>query len=315
MEVLVSLGVVSVFLVIFVGASSNITALKLSRSRAIASFLVQQEVEAIRNTPYASLTNRTDAPFMNVPYAAGDWSVVADATAPSQPNAYRAAAPAGNPTGLTNVAIFPSGKQDDATIEASVKVLGGSPASWKAGVIFRHKDSNTYYWARIRSADATLGKVVNGTSTTLFTKTQTFSTNSWYALKVVTSGSTMNLYADGILLTTTPVTDTSIDAGATSLAVWDSALARFDTAKLTTTVGTKTWNFDGGSEIPGSVAIGWKRLTPAALTNAVQKITIADAVGGQTGLKNVRVRLEWNDGSLARSEEVTTLVSLAGIGS
>lgn len=310
-EVIVALGVVAVFIAIFVASTQNVTALRTARNRGVALNLVREELEAIRATPYADLTDRTNVSFMNVAYNRGSWAVTTDGSAPSQPNAYRVEAISGA-TGLSGVAVLPIGKRADATLESSVKVLTGAPGSWQAGVLFRVHDQQNYYWARFRSTDITLGKVVAGTSSTLFTKLQSFSTNVWYTLKIVTSGATINLYLNGTLLTSPAVSDSSFSSGWSTLAVWDGTPANFDDVKLTTS-GTTTWNFDAASETVGASALGWKRSAPSDLPAATEKLTVADAISGQTGLKKVTARLEWKEGTVTKTVELTTYVGQGGI--
>lgn len=306
-EVIVTLGIISIFLLIFVASLQNVTALRSSRHRAIATNLVRSELEAIRSTPFAELTDRANAPFMNVVYPFGAWQQRADATAPTQPNSYETAVISGNPNGLTGVAVVPIGQRDDATFESRLKVLPSSPADWYAGLLFRFRDRQNYYWARIRSTDITLGKVVAGVSTTLFTKAQASSTNTWYRLTAQTSGSAINLSLGGTLLTVTPVTDTSFTSGWLALAAWEGAGVRFDETNLTSG-STTTWSFDAA----GSDA-AWERPSPADLPAGAERLTIADAVPGETGLKRITLRLEWMENTVTKSVEVVTYVAQGGL--
>jgi hypothetical protein len=94
----------------------------------------------------------------------------------------------------------------DQALEARLKILtfGGSTTSDLAFLAVRFRDSDNFYYAALR-AD---GKVVlkarlNGTDGSLGASVSaSITTNTWYTVKVVASGTQLSVYIDDALIQT-----------------------------------------------------------------------------------------------------------------
>lgn len=110
-------------------------------------------------------------------------------------------------------------------------------STYSTGIMFRASNvgSGTYNWqgycANIRNSDNTvkLGKIISAAWTEIGTAAATISLNTTYKLKVVTSGSSIKVYLDGVLKIDT--TDATYTSGLIGLRT-SSASARYDNVKL-----------------------------------------------------------------------------------
>jgi hypothetical protein len=98
------------------------------------------------------------------------------------------------------------------------------------GVQFRHQDSGNYYRFSMDSQRKyrRLVKNVGGTFTLLAQDAVGFQLGQWYELRIVVSGSTINIYIDGQLWNT--VTDSAHPAGRVGLYSWGNDGLSFDDA-------------------------------------------------------------------------------------
>ncbi|HVN63026.1 MAG TPA: family 16 glycoside hydrolase, partial [Candidatus Binataceae bacterium] len=138
----------------------------------------------------------------------GDWQVLADSTAPSQPNAF------GLPPGrvLTTLAhlleYYPHAILDDPaeysdfTYEAQFKAPVNFHFDCSGGIIFRYVDDNNYYLlsAGCPSDYFALSRVTAGKLAVLKQQVLRTDPGTWYNLKVVAQGSHFSCFENDKLV-------------------------------------------------------------------------------------------------------------------
>lgn len=116
----------------------------------------------------------------------------------------------------------------DYSVQADVKIdsFNGTNRTYLCG---RYGDGNNYYAASLSNSNGgtlEIRKKVGGSATTLSSKTDyPLSTGTVYNVKLELSGSTLNMYVNGILQLT--ATDSSLSSGAVGLIAFKTA-AKFD---------------------------------------------------------------------------------------
>ena len=302
-EVIVAIAVIVVILVIYSASLRSLALNKKTRLMNLATSLISEELEAIRTIPFASLTNRIDAPFVGIAYNKGNFKVKKD-TGTSPPNVLNLSSST-NPT-EPQIALLPGGSYDDFTYEVKANVLSDSPTGWRVGVYFRYKDSQNYYSLYFSQDKIIMNKVIDGIPTSLYSSSQTFSTNTWYTLKIVTNEDTLTPYLNDNPLTTA-ITDYAFSYGSLALLGSNSVHAHFDDITLTTG-STTTWNFD--ADTVGDVPQGWERFSLYDLPGGEGKLTIENY---HDGIKKVQIEVIWEEEGKEKSVKFTTLVSEYGL--
>lgn len=84
----------------------------------------------------------------------------------------------------------------DQSVQARVKVTNFNGSN-RALVCARMTDGNNYYAVAIQSDKLELRKKVGGSTTTLTSKNMTFSTNTWYTIRLDVVGDTLTAYVNG----------------------------------------------------------------------------------------------------------------------
>jgi pectate lyase len=123
----------------------------------------------------------------------------------------------------------------DYSVEARVKVdnFNGSNRAYVNG---RYQDGNTYYAASLKGGDTIeLRKKVNGSSSTLVSKSYTLATGTWYTVKLEMAGSSLKMYVNGVLELET--VDSSISSGGIGLVAYKT-VAKYDDILVTDANGT-----------------------------------------------------------------------------
>jgi 3-keto-disaccharide hydrolase len=186
----------------------------------------------------------------------GDWQVIADPTAPSQPNAF------GLPPGRLIVSLlhaleyYPIAIVDDPTeysdftLEAKFKTAANR-IDCSGGIVFRYVDEKNFYvlFAGCPSDTLSLARVTDGKPVTL--KQQTPSPTDvgvWYTLKVTVEGTHFTCYRDNKLVFDTD--DPKIAKGRIGLIARDNSEARFDNVTLTLPIGAGTGGAGAGGLPP-----------------------------------------------------------------
>ncbi len=168
----------------------------------------------------------------------GDWQVIPDPSAPSQPNTY------GLPPGRLLQSLIhglnyntmtienePT-EYGDFTLEASFKSTGGR-FDCSGGIIFRYIDSKNFY---VLSAGCpndyfTFTRVVNGTPDILHQSVVPTDRDVWYKLKVAATGDHFMFYDDSKFIF--DFTDNKIAKGKIGLYASNDSQARFDNVTIT----------------------------------------------------------------------------------
>jgi len=168
----------------------------------------------------------------------GDWQVIPDPTAPSQPNTY--GLPAGRTISslthglaynLMTVVTDPT-EYSDFTLEASFKSAGGR-FDCSGGLIFRYVNPQNYYLlsAGCPNDYFALSRISGGKSDTLHQSVVPTDKDTWYKLKVWAQGSHITCYDDNKMIF--DADDNKIAKGRIGLWAQDDSQARFDDVTLT----------------------------------------------------------------------------------
>ncbi len=109
----------------------------------------------------------------------------------------------------------------DQSVQARVKVTNFNGSN-RALVCARMADGNNYYAVSIQSDKLELRKKISGSTTTLTSKSMTFSTNTWYTIKLQVSGTTLTAFVNGTQQLT--ATTTGRTSGGAGLIGWKVAV-------------------------------------------------------------------------------------------
>lgn len=309
-EILISVGIMLVLVLIL---ATSLNTVRLSRNvgyQAQAYRIASEELEIVRNLNAAELGNRTNASFVNVFFNQGAWTVVATGTAFSAPNILSLAttSPAAE-TALSAVMILPGdGDYSDFDFESRIKILTPAPASIKSGLIFRAKDAQNYYRLILENTALRMEKVQNGIVTSLWNSVRTFTTNTWYQVKVVAAGTNFDIYLAGSKLTATPVADAAFSSGKIGFCTANDTRVSIDNIAVTTGGVTTSWNFDAATvgEIPKDLA----RFGLYDLPSGAGYLTIANQIVGVDTLKKITIRITWTEAGGTKTVQLETIKNL-----
>lgn len=125
----------------------------------------------------------------------GDWKVVADTTAPSQPNVLAQLAKSSGST--FNLALITDTNYKDADITVKIRAIAGRNDQG-GGLVWRAKGTKNYYIARYNPLEDNyrVYKVENG-KRTQFQSTDIKHTSGWHTLRVTMTGDHIECYYDG----------------------------------------------------------------------------------------------------------------------
>src|SRR5215471_20665369 len=134
--------------------------------------------------------------------SSGTWSVVTDESL-----AYRQSGTSADSNARTGSASW-----TNISVQARVKPISFNGADRYVGVMTRVVNSNHYYFLALQNGNRLLiGKRAGSTPITLATKAFTFSTGTFYTLRIDANGSTLNGYVNGTLQLT--ASDSEFTAG------------------------------------------------------------------------------------------------------
>ncbi len=122
----------------------------------------------------------------------GNWRVVEDNTAPSQPNVYNCS------TQDEGLALYNQPVVDFA-IGVDFRMINPSDTLGEVGLVLRLKDSINYYLAVVSQEILMLGKVENGNFIPLKQELNSISAEEWYNLWVEVCGHQFKVYFNGNL--------------------------------------------------------------------------------------------------------------------
>lgn len=174
----------------------------------------------------------------------GDWEVIPDPSAPSQPNTY------GLPAGRTisslmhglaynlETVITDPTEYSDFTMEASFKAAPGYRFDCSGGLIFRYVNPQNFYVlsAGCPSDYFALSRMTNGKLENLKQQVVPTDKDTWYKLKVWAQGTHFTCYDDNKMIF--DVDDGKIAKGRIGLWASDDSQARFDDVTLTLPLAT-----------------------------------------------------------------------------
>lgn len=165
--------------------------------------------------------------------APGQWVVMQDSSAPSRPNVV--AQNVADPTDSRFVLLVSDeGSFKDLDLSVKFKAVSGE-VDRAAGVLFRLKDANNYYLARINALEDNyrLYRVVAGKRHTLGGANLSVNTNEWHELRVECVGNRIIFYYDG-KKKIEATDDTFEDAGKAGLWTKADSVTYFDDLRITT---------------------------------------------------------------------------------
>jgi hypothetical protein len=173
----------------------------------------------------------------------GDWQVIPDPTAPSQPNTYGLTGKGSWIKSLTNaLEYYPESilteptEYSNFTLEAAFKSVEGR-FDCSAGLIFRYVDANNFYLlsAGCPNDYFALSRMLNGKIETLKQTVHPTDKDIWYKLKVVAQGGHFMCYDDNKM--EFDFDDNKIAKGKIGLWARDDSQARFDNVTITILTG------------------------------------------------------------------------------
>ena len=304
MEILVAVGLSAVILAIFTSTTSSIVFLRKTGYTVQAADFVREELDSLRTLPYTELINRTNGDFLALSLTRGPWQVKTVASPPSGTRALAMETAQYALNHETALAVWPGNYHKDIDLTGKFYVLSSSPSGWGAGLTFHYRDSDNNYRFRFASGGLALDKVYHGTATTLWSQSLTYNTNTWYTLRVVTTGTSIALYKNGSLLTT--VTDGTFSTGDVALVTLDNALMYADDVSLTESGVTTTYNFD--ADTVGLMPTAWQRFDYFDLPASQASLTIADYLG-DANIKQVTATITYQEIGVTKTVSGTTLIA------
>ena len=300
-----ALALVSFLLLIFQAGTGAIMSNQYLKNKSLAYNLAAEEIEILRGTPYAQLTNRVEGNFTGVAYNIGTGSVASTADAPSNPNVFVQYPKENITTGISSKFFIPGFDYSDLTFEGKFKVFPNPPASWQIGVFLRYQDDDNYYFAYFTSSNLIIEKKLDGITATLNSKVMVFSANTWYSLKTIMTGSNIDVYInDTLQLSAVDATDIFSKGRLGHVGVDGPTIGTDDVSVITES--TQSWNFD--ADPAGEMPKGWVRFGLSALPSGQTKLTIEDAQTGFSDIKKITARVQWQDRHNAHHVEIITYI-------
>ncbi len=125
----------------------------------------------------------------------GEWKVVAESTAPSQPNVL--AQQSKNSGSIFNLTFIAESSYQDVDLSVKMKAVAGREDQG-GGLVWRAKDKDNYYVARYNPLEDNyrLYKVIKGQRSEL-KNANIEHTEGWHALRVTMQGTVIQCYYDG----------------------------------------------------------------------------------------------------------------------
>lgn len=294
-EAILVIAILSGAVAIF-GALLNVERLNKTGTYSSAAYrLAEEELDILRDKPNSALGVRASSTLIGVLYNNGIYGAAADAAAVSAPQVIKNNAASSSPLGII---ALPYGNLTDLTFEASLKT--GTTAN-ATGLLFRAQDLDNYYFFYLKNNQLILDKRAGGTTSTLYSVSQTFSPDTWYKLKVIAAGNNLSLYLNDNLFTT--ISDNSISSGYAALANQGNT-ASFDNVTLVHNFITETWNFDNAAV--GAVPNDWSRFGVNDLPQGLATLSISEPYNTAT-MKKMDVTISWTERGQTKIITLSTL--------
>ncbi|HYH03933.1 MAG TPA: right-handed parallel beta-helix repeat-containing protein, partial [Bacillota bacterium] len=149
-------------------------------------------------------------------------------------------------------------------VEAKVKVDNFNGSN-RAYVCARYKDGNNYYAASLYNSSGgklEIRKKVNGSSSTLTSKSYPLTTGTWYTVKLEVNGTSLKMYVNGTLQLS--ASESSLTSGGIGLIAFKT-VTKFDAVTVT----------DAGSTTPTSTATNTSAptVTPTSTSTVIPTTT------------------------------------------
>jgi hypothetical protein len=205
-------------------------------------------------------------------------------------------------TSATARAVVGDAASTNVDVSADIKVASWSATTGRtAGLMARYVDTNNYYLFVYEDGYLQIKKKVGGTLTTVNQVAYTWNTGTTYTLRGTVSGSTLNLYVNGVLQVTG--TTTGISAGRVGLISFngdvrnDNVVASDISAPPSTTdpygitelnptaTGAREWFSTWGTG--SSRSTDWGFIDPGLVIRGDMVATIAGASGTRSGQMTV----------------------------
>jgi len=262
---------------------------------------IQEELDTLRTLPFTELLNRTDGLFLGIPFTRGDWQVYNY----SGNNALRLGTATDEEfIDESGLAVLPGNYRDNFTFTAKIRARSTSPVGWGVGLAFRYRDAENHYRYRFTANGIALDKVVQGTVTTIWSQSVTYSTGVWYELEIDADNEIIALLKNSLVLTTE--VDDTFTAGDLALLALDGAIVDFDDVAVVTLAESDSWNFN--SDPTGVLPAEWRRFSIFDMPDGDGTLTIEDYLG-QTDMKKATVTVTWSDLTRTRSAMESTIIT------
>jgi hypothetical protein len=296
LEALVTIGLAVIVLSIYTSMLTAVYYISRSQYGIQATGFVQEGLDVLHTIDYDELLNRTNGNLLGLSFTRGVWSVTSDKT-------LQMSVPTTAWSQETGLAVLPGNYRNDFTFTADVRALNASPSGWGAGIAFRYRDSENHYRFRFSSGGIAFDKVYQGTVTTLWSQSSTYSKDTWYTLSVTASANQFILKRNGVTVSTW--TDDTYTTGDLALLTLNSAIADFDNVSVTGD-GAGTWNFNG--ETNGTYPDEWRRFGPFDLPAGLATLTLSDYLG-LPDLKQATVTVSWGEAGITRSATGSSIIT------
>jgi len=298
-EIVISIAIFGVIFVIFSGSLLSVQLRKYVDNSASATRIAEAELEKIRSVPFNLLTPRVNSDFIGLTFNIGDWRLTSDTSAPSPTKVISllsaASSTAANVTGLIQPPVSELG---NFIFQTTININPISQEGWQAGLLFRGQDNLNYYRFLFSSSDLRFEEVLNGTPTTLFSRTRASLVDTYYPIAVVASSTAFDLYFNNEFIQT--IDDDSFPSGTLGILSLNGAKIKFDDVSI----ASSTWNFDSETRFPAD----WKKFGIYDLNEGRGYLTIEN-YGGNENLKKITAKIEWRDARGLKNTELETFLN------
>ena len=273
-----------------------------TNNEALAHQIAQQELEALRDHPFSLLTTTTDGLFKGILFNKGEITVASSSIAVSGNNIINMESTSSTVTTTAHL-VLPKNAYDDVTISTQFRIFNDSPSAYGGGILFNALDENNGYIIRLSSSnDVFLDIIQDGAVTNLISQLYTVSTDTWYALDLTLSGSSIDLDINSLPIFTT--SDTTFEEGYAAIVATDEAHLAIDDITITE-AASESWNFDNFDL--GKLTGEWQRPGLSNLPSSTAKLNINNYLGSDE-IKEVSAIVEWLENDSMKSIEESTLI-------
>lgn len=312
-EILVGMTLLIALIIVVGSISNSFQIVHKVRLKQDAYLLLSEQLEVLRELPYTNLVDIVDEPFEGILYPKGSFTISTD-TAQSGNNSISATRHYNGDSTLTALTTPPIGNMaSNGTFTAYFRIPSSQPDPWQLGLLFRAQDERNTYTLTMSNSIMTFNKIVNGTTSTLFSSAQSLGKETWHKLELISSGADFTAKLNDILITPSAVTDTEFTTGYIGLGSFSNTNVYFDSISYDSENNLYSWDFDEVDNEIQKEPLGWKRMSPYTFPSVTTAYTISDEEADDSSpLKNITATLSWNDGS-DQSLSLETYVSQTGI--